>query len=475
MLAIILWSLLGTGWVSFNHTRVQDALYNQQRLARKEAAVQRSLHHAFSTHHEHSSEGEIAQILSERICELSDVHGLSIAIYNPEGRLLLGSVDGSLTDGSVALSMPTESFDSLAAGEVRASAENAAGETLVYWWFGVDGEDPHGIAHVRYDPRRVEQSGAFDFVRRLLPVYLFLFVVASLVAALLTKGVVRRLRPLRERMKPFDPTVTQLPLEYAGNDAISQLVSQYNTLLTELQSRVAELAKSEREGAWRLMAMQVAHEIKNPLTPLRLGVQQLERTWTDRPEDFSERLSSFTAMAVSQIDVLSRIASDFAMLANIDPTVPTKVSLSGCMREAAALFESSTTQVTLADDLPKAMVSGSHSHLIRVFNNLIQNAVQAIDNREGGAVRLNLVAEEGAWLATVEDNGPGIGLEDLQQVFQPNFTTKSGGTGLGLAMVRSIVTQFEGTVSVQSTKGENTVFRIMLPRPYPELSTKTKG
>lgn len=475
MLAIILWSLLGTGWVAFRHGKVQDERYNEQRLARKEAAVQRSLDHVFSKYQRQPSEREITEILSDRICELSDVHGLSMAIYNPRGMLMLGSVDGSLTDGAVSLAMPQTSFDELTSGSPRAESESDQGEVLVYWWFGGDEKAPLGIAHVRYDSRRVEQSGAFDFVRRLLPVYLVLFVVASLVAGLLTKGVVGRLRLLRERMKPFDPSVVQPPLEYAGNDAIAQLVSQYNTLLTELQGRVVELSKSERESAWRLMAMQVAHEIKNPLTPLRLGVQHVERTWRDKPEAFPDRLASFTKMAISQIDVLSRIASDFAMLADIDPTESSVVRLDHCLREAAALFESSRVRIEIPKELATATVLASHTHLVRLFNNLLQNSVQALEGQEDGVVKLDIKKDGESWVASVEDNGPGIDHEDMGQVFQPQFTTKSSGTGLGLAMVQSMVAQFGGTVTVRSQPLRSTVFSIFLPKQKREFSTKPEG
>lgn len=466
MLAIILLAIGGTALVAFNFDQEQQETYNRLRLQRKEASVERSLEYVFDRHEGPWTDGDVPELFSDRICELSDIHGLSISLYNPKGELLISSLFGAPSDSTALLTVPEKVMRDLAMKAGKADGEDIdyGDYVMAYWNFrDLDGKVV-AIANVRYDKRQIEASGFGEFVRQLAPLYIGLFIGAGLLALLITNSIVRPLTALRIRLGQLDLESIQEPLQYEGQDAIGELVQQYNALLRQLHEKVAALARSEREGAWRSMAMQVAHEIKNPLTPFKLGIQQLDRAARDGRADLPERVHRFTNMAVSQIDVLSAVADDFSRMASIDPTEFVEVDLNEVLLACTGLFTGDLVNYK-APHVPM-WVRGSRAHLMRVFNNLLSNAVYAVaeSGREDGKVEVNVDSEGHGWTVWVVDNGVGIDSSRIERIFEPRFTTKSQGSGLGLSMARFMVNHFGGSVSVESELGVGTTFSVWLPQ-----------
>ena len=216
----------------------------------------------------------------------------------------------------------------------------------------------------------------------------------------------------------------------------------------------------EREVAWREMAQQVAHEIKNPLTPLKLGAQHLERAWQDKAPDFEARLQRYTQTTIQQIDALSHIAEGFAMLATDGKTVLVDMDLVTLLQDVVYLHEAQGVVL----NAPKGEVSiqGDRTRLTRAFNNLVQNALES-GAGEQVDVQVRLSVEGSEAIVDVVDNGQGIEHERLERIFEPKFTTKTHGLGLGLAMVRAIVQAAKGSISVASSHGKGTTFTVRLP------------
>ena len=272
-------------------------------------------------------------------------------------------------------------------------------------------------------------------------------------------------------MRELQPGVQQTPIEYARADAIGELVDQYNALLNQLQAAVQELAKREREGAWRMMAMQVAHEIKNPLTPIKLGAQQLERSWLDKKQDFDERLRRYTRVVAEQIDILAEISQDFSMLAAVGMETLEEVDLANLTNEVTTLYEQSNPQIEWRISAPTSavVVDGSRAHLARAMNNLITNAIDAVRNEDQASITIALdVDKDGKATLSFEDNGTGIPADKQGEIFEPHFTSKAKGTGLGLFITDSIVRQMNGQIEFRSTEGSGSVFSLV-------FCTKKKG
>jgi nitrogen fixation/metabolism regulation signal transduction histidine kinase len=276
-------------------------------------------------------------------------------------------------------------------------------------------------------------------------------------------SIVRPLALLKLEMSKVDPLSDSASVEYQWKDEIGELVLEYNSLLNKLRESLIQRAKDEREGAWREMAQQVAHEIKNPLTPLKLGIQQLERAWNDKTEDFPQRIDKFTSTAIAQIDVLTAIAEDFALLAVVREAEITKVNLVDVVKNAAGLYGDSNVSVKVNTN--NLFVEGDSSRLIRVFNNLIANSLDSLyDAGSKSLVEIEILEDDKYAIVRVTDQGLGISKEKLERIFEPRFTTKTHGLGLGLAMVKNIVEHTNGEVSVQSEEGSGAVFIVKLPK-----------
>jgi signal transduction histidine kinase len=461
MLLVVVLALAGTMYVAWDFAGDQEEAYNARRLVRKEASVERSLNYTLDRLPDSLRTEDIPNAFSDRICELADIHGMDIALYRPNGRLLTQS---TLTDDTGAsIQLPVDVLAELDESDERIQGGSEGGVVDVYWNVKDREGNALGIVGVRYEKRALEAGDFKAFWSQLAPLYIVLFLGGAILAAILSNGLVRHLRLIRDRMRELEPGVQQTPIEYDRSDAIGELVDQYNALLKQLQAAVEELAKREREGAWRMMAMQVAHEIKNPLTPIKLGAQQLERAWVDKREDFDERLRRYTRVVVEQIDILAEISQDFSMLAAVGLDKPEEVNWAQATKEVAALYQQSNPQIEWRTSIPDApvVIEGSKAHLTRAMNNLIVNAIDAVANEPYPLIAIGLVVSpEGNAFLTVEDNGIGIPEDRQKEIFQPHFTSKEKGTGLGLFITDSIVRQLNGRITLRSFPGQGSVFGL---------------
>jgi len=464
MLVVVLVALASTAIVAYDYSQQQEVAYNNQRLLRKEAALGRSLDYVIARQGGLLSEDSISILFTDHICELADVHGLILSIYRLDGLLVTTSAAFSNKDIQPDMTLSEEIRNNLKYKGDRVVSQQTLGPnqiTRVHWLVTSESGEPLFIASARYNPRPLTQGGIRPFLNRLAPVYLFLFLGAMLIAYLTVQSIVRPLFRLKVEMAKVDPLGKSTKLEHSWNDEVGELVDQYNELLSKLRESLVRRAKDEREGAWREMAQQVAHEIKNPLTPLRLGIQQLERAWNDGADDFPSRLKKFTSTAISQIDVLAGIAEDFALLAVVREPEIISVDLSDVVNKAAGLYGEDSV---IVDVKSKGLyVEGDSSRLIRAFNNLIANALDSMYEAKAKTPIRVEVSEDGEYaVVKVIDHGVGISAEKLERIFEPRFTTKTHGLGLGLAMVKSIIEQSRGDVSVESEEGKGATFIIKL-------------
>ena len=461
MLLVIVLALAGTMYVAWDFAGDQDEAYNARRLVRKEASVERSLNYTLDRLPDTLRTADIPGAFSDRICELADIHGMDIALYRPDGGLLTQSTQTDDTGASMQL--PVNVLAELDASDERIQGGAEGGVVNVYWNVKDREGDALGIVGVRYEKRALEAGDFKAFWSQLAPLYIVLFVAGAILAAILSNGLVRHLRLIRDRMRDLKPGVQQTPIEYDRSDAIGELVDQYNALLKQLQAAIEELAKREREGAWRMMAMQVAHEIKNPLTPIKLGAQQLERAWVDKKDDFDERLRRYTRVVVEQIDILAEISQDFSMLAAIGLETLEDVNWAEATKEVAALYQQSNPQIQWRVSIPDVpvIIEGSKAHLTRAMNNLITNAIDAVANEPDPSIVIRLeVIPGGKAFLIVQDNGIGIPEDRRTEIFQPHFTSKEKGTGLGLYITDSIVRQLNGRITLRSFPSQGSVFGL---------------
>ena len=462
MMAVVVCALLATGYVAYRYGVDAEATYNAQRLLRKEAALQRSLSYMLDRMGGSVSQDSLAIVFTDRICELADVHSLTFSLYDDGGRLVTTSAGPGSPDSTVALELSHGVVLAATEGAGRTELADVRGGTEVVWPLRMSNGQVLALGHVHYDPREAEEADWKAFLERLAPVYAMLFVLVGALAFSLSNSIVSPLRRLSFDMQsdPLARGHRSTSLEYRWRDEIGRLVTSYNELLAQLEESMNDRALLEREVAWREMAQQVANEIKNPLTPLKLGAQHLERAWQDKAPDFEARLQRYTQTTIQQIDALSHIAEGFAMLATDGKTVLVDMDLVTLLQDVVYLHEAQGVVL----NAPKGEVSiqGDRTRLTRAFNNLVQNALES-GAGEQVDVQVRLSVEGSEAIVDVVDNGQGIEHERLERIFEPKFTTKTHGLGLGLAMVRAIVQAAKGSISVASSHGKGTTFTVRLP------------
>jgi nitrogen fixation/metabolism regulation signal transduction histidine kinase len=248
----------------------------------------------------------------------------------------------------------------------------------------------------------------------------------------------------------------------AASSEIEGLVEAYNNMIDQLEESAAKLARSEREQAWREMAKQVAHEIKNPLTPMRLTVQSFERKFNPEDEKIVEKLSEYSKTLIQQIDVMSSIASAFSDFAKMPTQKRERIEVISVVKLALDIFNEDFINYKPKQD--QLFANLDKTQLIRIVTNLVKNAMQALVNEENPIVDVVVLLEKQNLKIVVSDNGKGISADVKDLIFEPKFTTKSSGMGLGLPMIKNIIEAYQGTISFTSEEEKGTIFTVILPR-----------
>ncbi len=303
-----------------------------------------------------------------------------------------------------------------------------------------------------------------SFVVLLIDIYVVFVLLVILFIVIFSQNIIRPLLELKERLAQIRLTGQNQKIEYNGDDEISDLVVQFNQMVDELALSAEMLSRNQRDMAWREMARQIAHEIKNPLTPMKLSVQHLIRLKKYDREAFDKVFSNTSEMLIEQIDNLSRIASEFSAFSKVVEPKIARIDVVETMSLCGQLFKKQEFRdVSIVINTHGPLYAGfDKEHLVQILNNLIKNAVQACENIEHPYIELSANSDEKQLKIIIKDNGPGIPEALKSRIFEPNFTTKNSGMGLGLAIVKRLLSNVGCDIGFRSEPGE-TVFEFTLP------------
>lgn len=440
---------------------------NREILQEKTHSVLIELEHKLAGEEQLSPDME--EYLTTYLIKFSKVFFSDINLYDLKGNLLASSRPQIFQKELISTRMNTDAFRVLTVDQklLYIHTETIGDQDYFSAYIPFMNADNKVVAYLNlpYFARQTElQNEISVFLNAFLNVYVLMIAAAILIALLISRYTTRPLQLISDKMGSLSLDGTNEKIKWSRNDEIGTLVSEYNRMIDELSRSAELLAKSERESAWREMAKQVAHEIKNPLTPMKLSVQYLQKAWDEKSPDWDERLKRFTQTIVEHIDTLSDIASEFSDFAKMPQKKEERIELSDTIQSSLDLFSDiENIQFDYNSSADPAWVLADKNQLIRVFNNLIQNSVQAIGQEKDGSISISLDREDEMYSIRVADNGPGIPEEMMDKIFTPSFTTKSSGMGLGLALVRSIILEAGGDISFDSYPETGTVFLIRLP------------
>lgn len=410
-----------------------------------------------------------SKALKQQITDLAQLHNADVNLYNSDGSLQISSQPFVYNKGVLSRMMEPRAFYNLKRlKKIQYVQEESYGKMKylsIYVPVLSDNQKTVSYLNIPYfnSQSRLKQEIA-SFLVTIINLNAFIFLLSGIIALFLTNRITGSFTLISAMMKDVNLGKHNAEIVWTKKDEIGGLVKEYNKMVQKLEESAVAFAKTEREGAWREMARQVAHEIKNPLTPMKLSIQYLQKAINNNAPNVKELSANVAQTLVEQIDHLSRIASEFSQFANIGNTKNEVFDLNGLMNSLVYLHDvQEQVSITWTPDAEPVMIKADKTQINRLFTNLLQNAMEAIPEEEKGFI--NVAEERNAHSVTIsiKDNGTGIPHSARTNIFTPNFTTKTSGTGLGLAICKGIVEQSRGNLWFNTEDGKGSTFFVELP------------
>ncbi|MCO6174847.1 ATP-binding protein [Flavobacterium sp. NRK F10] len=453
--------------VSIYQFRKEAKVYHQDRLERKENSILEHINYVLQTTTYPLTTENIPYIFKEKIFELSDIHSMEINFYDLEGNLLvsskavfkLDSVQPKINKATLQILR-----NSLEKRYIEFTTRDGQQFRSSYSYIKDTKFKPLAILNLPYE----EDTTFYDneiknFLIRFGQVYILMFLIAIILSYFLSSYITQSLKIISDKIREtnFNQLNQKIELE-AGSKEINLLIQSYNNMVDQLEASATKLAQSQREQAWREMAKQVAHEIKNPLTPMRLTVQSFQRKFNENDPDIKQKLDDFTKTLIQQIDTMSSVASAFSNFASMPAQQNETLDIVKVIKLTLEIFNED--YIEFQSSTEKIVTKLDRTQLIRIITNLVKNGIQAIpEEQENKKVLIAVTQESDSVLIKVQDNGKGIPEENKPYVFEPKFTTKSSGMGLGLAIIKNIIENYNGTITFESEENKGTIFYVHLP------------
>lgn len=465
---VLLASMLISGLAIYQY-KEQSQDYHRGRLERKEENIQSHIKQVLNSRQntwEIKTEN-IPLIFKEEIYSIANIHKLQINFYDLEGNLLISSKAG-LQNLAAAKCLSAQVLNAVTntATHRYVDKHTENGETFQSSYTVILNKQSKALAilnlpYLEKDDFLTKELQ--EFLKRISFAFMFVLLIAIAIAFLLSKYITKSLKTISDKINTTRLEKRNQKIEVnTTSEEISTLVNSYNSMIDELEESAIQLAKSEREQAWREMAKQVAHEIKNPLTPMRLTVQNFQRKFNPEDQDIHLKVNEYSKTLIQQIDTMSSIASAFSNFAQMPAQQNETLNVVTIVKLALDIFND--VAIVFSAESDKIIAKFDRTQLIRVVTNLVKNAIQSIPENRKPKITVHVTSTENDVVINIADNGCGISNENTTKVFEPKFTTKTSGMGLGLAMVKNIVETHNGRVTFHSENNIGTTFTVTFPK-----------
>ena len=468
LIGLILLTLIVFGIGAGTYVIKQYHTSSRAFIKEKTGSVKTELTHKLGKEKELQSDLVYLEYLLKKF---SRVFVTDINLYHVNGNLLASSQPKIYSKGLISKKMNHNAFTELKMRKKSEYIHNEQIGNLNYLSSYVPFVNSQGkvlaYLNLQYISKQDELENQISgFLLAIINIMVLMLAISTILAIFLSNRLTSPLKFIQDSLTKVQLGSTNKAIEYEGTDEIGDLVQEYNRKVAELQESATQLAKNERESAWREMAKQVAHEIKNPLTPMKLSIQHMKRSIEVKDEASQNKLNRVTASLIEQIDALTKIANEFANFAKMPKAVEEKINLATVVENAYSVFAQNDDYQIEFNNLTEsdAFIWADKTLCLRVFNNLIKNAIQAIPSTEEGLIKIFLTEEHDTYLVEVRDSGIGITEEQASKIFVPYFTTKSTGTGLGLAMSKQIIENMHGKIYFKSVIEKGTSFFVSFPK-----------
>ena len=445
----------------------QSKDYHKQRLERKERQILSTMDDVLRETTYERTTARLGLIFKQEIYKIAKNLNVDFNLYNLKGQLVKSS----------STSFENDSIPKYLSSEILSNLNQSVGKRYVekngqlggdfqssYTVFSDYNAKPLGILNVPYfEDDSFNDAELRAFLIRLGYAYFVMLLVAIAFAYYVSKYITRSLKTISDKMNATRLEKRNQKIELKGaSEEVSVLVESYNSMIDELEESAVQLATSEREQAWREMAKQVAHEIKNPLTPMRLSVQSFQRKFDPSDPNIHHKVDEYTKTLIQQIDTMSSIASAFSNFAKMPAQKSEELNVVEVIDLALDIF--TENDITFKAQSKEIIAMFDRTQLIRVVTNLVKNAIQSIPEEITPKIDVEVISENNNVIFTVSDNGIGVSDENTPKVFEPKFTTKTSGMGLGLPMIKNIVETYKGSITFVSKENEGTTFKVSFPK-----------
>ncbi|MFO7867741.1 MAG: HAMP domain-containing sensor histidine kinase [Bacteroidales bacterium] len=419
--------------------------------------------------HETESIHSIKNKLNSKLLEFANTYFTDINIYDTHGNLTATSRPEIFNYKLTSRKINSDAFFHLSHKKQQEYIHKESIEKLDYTsaYAPLTNAENEIIGYINlpYFSKQAELSQQISsLIVAILNIFVLLIIISTIVAAFLSNKITFPLQILRDKMKLVQLGNKNEKISWNASDEIGNLIENYNSMIDQLELSAEKLAKNEREEAWREMAKQIAHEIKNPLTPMKLNIQLLQKAWMQNDPKFENRLQSISNSLIEQIETLAETATSFSNFAKISEGTHENIEITQLLHNTIILFkQEKNIEIKTHIQEKNIFVYANKDKLMRVFNNILKNAIQSIPEEEKGIIDVSLELCEQSVCITFSDNGKGIADEIKDKLFSPSFTTKNTGSGLGLAICKKILESIHGTIWFESQEHSGTTFFIQLP------------
>ncbi len=408
---------------------------------------------------------DIPEVLKNKIMEIADINKHDIVIYDLNGDFLISNkLDNLVFQKKVPQNILTQVVTQDRRVDVKEFDQTVnTKKTSSYAILKNNFLEPIGIVYLPY----YHNDDAYLYVLNKYLKYIVLVNLLIIIFSIWLSWIISN--NLTKAIRNFSDLITKItlfekemqPIKYYHNDELGALVMAYNKMILQIQDQKERLAFSEKEKAWREMAKQVAHEVKNPLTPMKLNIQNFERKFDPEDPEIREKLKQMTNMVIEQIDLIAKVSSAFSQFAQLPEKVNETFNLNKQIHSILKIFNND--RIFVHANKENIMIHMDKIYLTRIITNLITNAKQALEDAKDPIINVDIELIQKKIMISVEDNGTGIPEDMQERIFEPNFTSKNSGMGLGLTMVRKMVEDYGGTITVKSELGKGSKFTISLP------------
>lgn len=464
---VVVLGIGGTTVVSYLVIQKVAQRQNQTSLQDKATVLFTSLDYAIG--HFNANPDNLREVLKHKLQEIADINKLDIILYDTQGNYVVSNRDDDLI---LQKQIPAEVMQKILKsnnGSYYFQFYNERRSATVTSFYRVLRDNNYQPLAIAYFPSYFNNKQFLDIFNRYLKFIILINVLAILLAAFISwrisKNITKTISAISQKIA--NEGYGLKPIKYIEQDELSVLVGAYNRMIYQLREQSELKAQVEREKAWREMAKQVAHEVKNPLTPMKLSVQNFERKFDPQDPNISEKVKKLSATLVDQIDLIAQVANAFSVFGKLPERNDIILNLNEEIRQIVQVFN--VKDIFYYEEVKDVLIKFDKIYLTRILTNLITNARQAeVEGRKSIIdITLSQISRSKVRLV-IEDNGSGITKSKLERIFEPNFTTKSSGTGLGLTMVKKMIQEYHGSISVQSEEGVGTRFTIILPKGLDE-------